>query len=96
MRDEARGRLAHLTRGGACIALPATPDPAPKLGLPLSQMDRARDRINAICALGGLTGHPVLVLPGGEAEGAPVGLAVIGARGADASLLALAQIWEDA
>ncbi|WP_339949515.1 amidase [uncultured Albimonas sp.] len=96
VRDEARGRLAHLTRGGACIALPATPDPAPKLGLPLSQMDRARDRINAICALGGLTGHPVLVLPGGEAEGAPVGLAVIGARGADASLLALAQIWEDA
>ena len=59
-------------------------------------MDRARERINANCAVGGLTGHPVLVLPAGEVEGAPVGLAVIGARGADASLLALARDWEDA
>ncbi|MDF2231728.1 amidase [Albimonas sp. CAU 1670] len=96
VRDEARGRLAHLTRGGGCIALPATPDPAPPRDLPLAEMDRARDRINAICALGGLTGHPVLVLPAGEVEGAPVGLAVIGARGADASLLALARDWETA
>ena len=53
-------------------------------------------RINANCAVGGLTGHPVLVLPAGEVGGAPVGLAVIGARGADASLLALARDWEDA
>jgi amidase len=96
VRDEARGRLARLTRAGACVALPATPDPAPRRDLPLAAMDRARDRINAICALGGLTGHPVLVLPGGEVEGAPVGLAVIGARGADAALLALARAWEDA
>ena len=96
VRDEARGRLAHLTRAGGCIALPATPDPAPLKGLPLAAMDRARERINANCAVGGLTGHPVLVLPAGEVEGAPVGLAVIGARGADASLLALARDWEDA
>ena len=94
VRDEARGRLALLTRGGACVALPAAPDPAPLRDLPLAAMDRARDRINAICAVGGLTGHPVLVLPGGEVEGAPVGLAVIGARRADASLLALAEAWE--
>ncbi len=96
VRDEARGRLAHLTKAGGVIALPATPDPAPFKNLPLAQMDRARERINANCAVGGLTGHPVLVLPAGEVGGAPVGLAVIGARGADASLLALARDWEDA
>ncbi|SFH99044.1 amidase [Albimonas pacifica] len=96
VRDDARGRLAHLTKGGGVVALPATPDPAPLKNLPLAQMDRARERINANCAVGGLTGHPVLVLPAGDVEGAPVGLAVIGARGADASLLALAQAWEHA
>jgi amidase len=96
VRDEARGRLAQLTAGGAVVALPATPGPAPLKGLPLAEMDDARNRINAVCAVGGLTGHPVLVLPGGEVEGAPVGLALIGARGAEASLLALAEAWEDA
>lgn len=95
VRDEARGRVAALTAGGAVVAIPATPDPAPPRDLPLPAMDRARDRINAICAVGGLSGHPVLVLPAGEVAGAPVGLALIAARGAEASLLALAETWDD-
>ncbi len=96
MRDEARARLAQLTAGGAALLMPTTPGPAPLKGLPLPEMDRARDRINCLCAHGGLAGHPQVSLPLGEAGGAPVGLSLIGARGADMSLVALAAALEKA
>lgn len=95
MRDEARGRLAHLTAGGAILCLPTTPDPAPLKGLPLPEMDRARDRINALCAHGGLAGHPQVSLPVAEVGGAPVGLSILGARGADMTLIAVARALEE-
>lgn len=94
MRDEARARLAHLTAGGAVLLMPTTPGPAPLKGLPLPEMDRARDRINCLCAHGGLAGHPQVSLPLGEVGGAPVGLSLIGAKGADMSLVALAAALE--
>ncbi|QIE55120.1 amidase [Pikeienuella piscinae] len=95
MRDEARGRLAHLLSGDAILCMPTTPSVAPLRGQPLPVLDRARDRINCLAAHGGLAGHPQLSLPLGEAEGAPVGLSIIGARGADMTLAAVAQALED-
>jgi amidase len=41
-----------------------------------------------------LTGHPALSMPAGEADGLPVGLMVVGKRGADASVLRLAKAYE--
>ncbi|MFN3259115.1 MAG: amidase [Pikeienuella sp.] len=96
MRDEARARLAQLTADGAALLMPTTPGPAPLKNLPLPEMDRARDRINCLCAHGGLAGHPQVSLPLGEVGGAPVGLSLIGARGADMSLVALAAALENA
>ncbi|MEC9433625.1 MAG: amidase family protein [Pseudomonadota bacterium] len=95
VRDQVRGRLARLTAGGAVLCLPTTPDPAPKRGLPLSGQDRARDRINTLCAHGGLAGHPQVNLPLGEVGGAPVGLSIIGARGEDMKLAAIARALEE-
>lgn len=91
MRDEVRGRLAHLVPPGTILCLPTTPGPAPRLGLPLQEMDRVRDRINCLCAHGGLAGHPQLSLPVTELDGAPIGLSILGARGADLELIAVAQ-----
>lgn len=96
MRDEARGRLASLLPAGTVLAMPTTPCPAPEIGLSLPATDRVRDRINCLCAHGGLAGHPQISLPAGEVEGAPVGLSVLAARGAEATLLALAEAWEGA
>ncbi|MAS42705.1 MAG: glutamyl-tRNA amidotransferase [Rhodobacteraceae bacterium] len=95
VRDEVRGRLARLTADGAVICLPTTPDPAPRRGLPLPDQDRARDRINALCAHGGLAGHPQISLPLGKVDGAPVGLSLIAARGEDMKLAAIARALEE-
>ncbi len=94
MRQEARGRMAHLLPEGTILCLPTTPFPAPLVGQPLSVLDPLRDRITCLCAQGGLTGHPQVSLPGGTVDGLPVGLSIIGARGSDASLVAVARALE--
>ena len=94
MRDEARARLKHLVPPGTILCLPTTPSPAPLKGRPMRELDVVRDRITCLAAHGGLTGHPQLNLPGAEVNGAPVGLSIIGARGHDMTLAAVAQALE--
>lgn len=85
-RREARGRLRGLLPPGTVLALPTTPFPAPKAGLPLTELEPIRALINLLCAQGGLAGHPQVSIPGATVCGRPVGLSLIAARGADALL----------
>ncbi len=94
MRQEARGRMAHLLPTGTILCLPTTPFPAPLRGQPLSVLDPLRDRITCLCAQGGLAGHPQVSLPGTAVDGLPVGLSIIGPRGSDTSLVAVARALE--
>jgi amidase len=96
MRQEARGRMAYLLPPGTILCLPTTPFPAPKKGLSLPALDPLRDRITCLCAQGGLTGVPQVNLPGATVGGAPVGLSIIGGRGTDATLIAVARAFEAA
>jgi len=96
MRQEARARLRHLLPPGTILCLPTTPFPAPLRGLPMPQLQPLRDRINCLCAQGGLTGSPQVSLPGATVDGAPVGLSIIGGRGTDAALIAVALAMEEA
>ncbi|MGY6248731.1 amidase [Bosea thiooxidans] len=96
MREEARARLRYLLPPGTILCLPTTPFPAPLRGLPMPALQPMRDRITCLCAQGGLAGHPQVNLPGATVGDAPVGLSIIGARGNDASLIAVAQALEDA
>jgi amidase len=93
-RQEARGRLRHLLPPGTVLAMPTTPFPAPKVGLPLPALNPIRDAILCLCALGGLAGHPQVSLPGAEVEGRPVGLSLVAARGDDALLVRMALAME--
>lgn len=95
MRQEARGRMAYLLPPGTVICLPTTPFPAPEVGLPLPVLDPLRARIACLCAQGGLAGHPQVSLPGATVGGLPVGLSIIGARGADTTLVAVARALEN-
>jgi amidase len=94
MRAEARARLAWLLRPGTVVCLPTTPFPAPPKGLSLSALDPLRARISCLTAHGGLTGVPQVSLPGATAGGLPVGLSILGARGSDALLVAVAKAME--
>jgi len=90
MREEARGRLRSLLPSGAILCLPTTPFPAPKLGLSISDLAFPRERISALTCLGGLAGVPQVNLPGATVGGAPVGLSIVGPRGSDLELAAVA------
>ncbi len=94
MRLEARARLASLLRPGTILCLPTTPFPAPPKGLPLHELHLLRERIACLTSHGGLTGVPQLNIPGASVDGAPVGLSIIGARGTDGDLIAVAQALE--
>ncbi|MBP0447344.1 amidase [Roseomonas sp. SSH11] len=94
VRQEARGRLRHLLPPGTVLAIPTTPFPAPKAGLPLPVLTPLRDAILCLCAHGGLAGHPQVTIPGATVEGRPVGLSLIAARGADAMLVRTALAME--
>ncbi len=105
MRREARARLEYLLAPGTILCLPTTPFPAPKKGLPLTRQNEVRERILCLCAHGGLAGMPQLSLPGavvggaavgdGTVGGAPVGLSILAARDADATLVAVAKAMVD-
>ena len=94
MRQEARGRMAYLLPPGTILCLPTTPFPAPKKGLSLPVLGPLRDRITCLCAHGGLTGVPQVNLPGAMVDGVPIGLSIVGGRGSDAMLVAVAQAME--
>ena len=91
MRQEARARMNYLLPPGTILCLPTTPFPAPKKGLSLPVLSALRARISCLCSHGGLTGVPQVSLPGAEVDGLPVGLSIVGARGNDASLVAVAR-----
>ena len=94
MREEVRSRMAWLLPSNTVLCMPTTPVPAPPKGQRLSLLDPLRDRITCLCAQGGLAGHPQVNLPGSTVNGLPIGLSIIGPRGSDAMLVALAQAME--
>jgi amidase len=96
MRQEVRGRMRFLLPPGAVLAIPTTPFPAPRAGLPLDVLTPLRDQILCLCAQGGLAGHPQVNIPGAMVEGRPVGLSLIAARGADSLLIRTALALENA
>jgi amidase len=95
VRQEARGRMRQLLPPGTILCLPTTPFPAPLCGQPISVLEPLRDRITALCSHGGLTGVPQVSIPGEMPDGLPVGLSILGARGSDATLVAVARAMAD-
>jgi amidase len=91
MRTEARARLAWLLPPDTILCMPTTPFPAPRTGLSLASVEPLRARISCLAAHGGLTGVPQVSLPGATVDGLPVGLSILGGRGSDAMLVAVAK-----
>jgi Asp-tRNA(Asn)/Glu-tRNA(Gln) amidotransferase A subunit family amidase len=97
--DEERAERANLDAISAhleaaledrILLLPATPTPAPPRGAHSAALDAARTATISLTCLAAITGRPALSAPCLHADGAPVGLGLIGPRGSDLDLVARA------
>jgi amidase len=90
-RRVAQARLRALLAGGAVLAYPTSPLPAPLLGASLADQNAVRERTMGVTAIAGLCGLPEVSIPAGRVGGAPVGLSLVAGPGRDLALLALAE-----
>jgi amidase len=64
---------------------------APLRGTPAKELEAWRNRCLALLCIAGHAGLPQINLPLGQAQGCPVGLSLVAARGRDTMLLDIAQ-----
>jgi amidase len=86
-------RLLELVEDGAVLALPGI-GPAPLRTADADALQEARVAAGRVCCLASLAGLPAVMIPHhtvGTVGGAPVGLQLVAAPGADLALLALAR-----
>jgi amidase len=91
-RAAIRSRLDAQLDGRRVLCLPTAPILPIRREARLSEMRLAVDRIVTLTCIAGLAGLPQVSLPLGEHGGVPVGLSLIGWRGSDSVLLALAGV----
>ncbi|MBV6635246.1 MAG: amidase [Mameliella sp.] len=72
------------------IVLPTAPGPAPLLSVKGEEMEDYRNRALTLLSLAGHAGLPQVSLPMRTRAGLPVGLSLVGPRGSDRALIALA------
>ena len=84
-------RMDAVLADGAVVCLPTTPTPAPPRGERLSVRNALRPRMSALTCIAGTTGAPQITLPVAEVGGLPIGLSLLGTRGADELLMAFAR-----
>ena len=86
-----QARIRALLAGGAVLAFPTSPVPAPRLTASLAEQSVVRERTMGVTAFAGLGGLCEVSLPVARAEAAPIGLSLAAAPGRDRALLALAE-----
>jgi amidase len=91
-RATIRARLDQLLGDDNVICLPTSPDIAPLLDTPLAELNNFRARAIRLLSPAGFAGLPQVSLPMAALNHCPLGLSLIGPRGRDAALLALAEI----
>lgn len=75
----------------AVLALPSVPGAAPRIDETFEALQTYRERALHLLCLSGLSGLPQITLPLGSVHDAPFGLSLIGPRGSDRALIALAK-----
>lgn len=102
--EEARVALGHERRrleallDGRVLLLPSASSAAPSLGATAAEVDAVRSATLGLTCVAGVLGAPavsapVLEVPLASGRSAPVGLCLVGPRGADLALLGLAASW---
>ncbi len=86
-----RQQLDELLGSDGVLLMPTMPDVAPLRHAPDSALEDYRNAAIRMLCIAGLAGTPQLSLPLLQRDGAPMGLSLLGPRGSDLGLVALAQ-----
>lgn len=89
-RARFREELEAIIGDDAVLALPTAPGAAPRADEAFEALQAYREQALRLLCLAGLSGLPQITLPLGKAHGAPFGISLIGPRGSDRALIALA------
>jgi amidase len=91
-RREITARVESMLGSDGVICLPTSPRAAPLRNAPTDQIEvEYRNQAMRLLCIAGLSGLPQISLPLATIEGLPLGLSLIGARGRDRGLIALAK-----
>jgi amidase len=90
-REAIARHLADLLGDDAVLVLPTVSGIAPLLNSPPAAVDDFRARAMSLLCIAGLARLPQVSLPLGTLDGCPVGLSLVGPRGADEMVLATAR-----
>ncbi|MFT4096403.1 MAG: amidase [Rhodoblastus sp.] len=86
-RADFAAHLLKLYGADGLMIAPVLHGPAPRLDADAATLEAYRDEAMVFLCPAGLAGLPQLVLPAGVVDGAPVGISILGPRGADRALL---------
>ena len=90
-RAEVRLRMEQVVGPDDVLCLPTSPRAAPPLGTPVDKIEiEYRNQAMCLLCISGLAGLPQLSLPMAKLDGLPLGLSIVGRRGADNMLLRIA------
>ena len=90
-RHELIAWMEDLLGEDGCLVLPTVPSCAPLKSTPHDGLQEFREKALRLLCLSGVTGLPQITLPLATVHGAPFGISLIGPRGSDMALVALAE-----
>jgi len=85
-----RNHIDQVLKHNGILFLPTMPDIAPLRSAPESTLEDYRNKALSMLCIAGIAGLPQVNLPLANRLGSPLGLSLIGPRGSDRSLVALA------
>jgi amidase len=94
LRSRITERLHRLTGDGTALVIPTTPGRALARGASGAEIGAFYATALPLNAIAGHAGLPQVTLPAARIEGCPLGLSIVGPRGADRALLKLAETLE--